>query len=659
MNRSGSYNVSNDVEDSKTTSVNQCDVKQKKAAESGGEGEERGSWGSQCDFMLSCIGYAVGLGNVWRFPYLCYKNGGGAFLVPYVIMLLITGLPLFCLELTIGQYVSLGPNKLFQKLSPLFSGLGYGMLIISFLVACYYNLIIAWTVFYTAASFTSELGWSNCANEYNTADCFTIAEEARCLEESGGSQLFWNRSCYPISQYCQQNDYEMINATSCRSLSNSSIILPFADVGSRISASEDYYSNYMLGLLNYTWQDFGGLKWDITLCLLCAWLIVGLCLIKGVQSSGKVVYFTALFPYFVLVILLIRGATLDGALDGIKFYITPNLERLGDSRVWSDAATQIFYSLGPSFGGLITLSSYNRFKNNCMRDSIIVAFTNCSTSVFAGFVVFSILGFMAKQLGKEVKDVVASGSGLAFIAYPEAVVHMPVSPLWAILFFAMLITLGLDSQFTMVETLTTAIFDEWPKLRNRKGTVVMITSLVGFILGLSMCARGGIYMFTLIDWYSASWSLLTISLIEVVLVAWIYGAEKLLYSMESEMDIYIPRPLRFYWYICWKFVTPVVLLAVLIFSFVQYVPAYYGNETDKYVFPLWVNLMGWLMAAAPVATVIFGAIYVYKKLSKEGMSIADMVECTEDWCPAAERNSSGMAMDNVEKRGTENPSFVS
>ncbi|XP_043243346.1 sodium- and chloride-dependent glycine transporter 1-like [Amphibalanus amphitrite] len=626
------------------------------------EHHERGEWGSQCDFMLSCIGYAVGLGNVWRFPYLCYKNGGGAFLIPYVLMLLLAGLPLFCLELTIGQYASLGPNKLFQKLAPLFSGLGYGMLVISFLVVCYYNLIIAWTIFYTAASFTSQLGWSTCSSEYNTQNCFTVAEEQHCLNVSGNTEMFWNKTCYPISDYCENFKFTLINETHCMNSTNSSIIKSYDDIGNRISASEDYYTNYMLGLGDHDWSDFGGLKWDLALCLLAAWLIVGLCLIKGVQSSGKVVYFTALFPYFVLFILLIRGATLDGALDGVKFYITPNVTRLGDAGVWADAATQIFYSLGPSFGGLITLASYNRFKNNCMRDAIVVAFTNCTTSVFAGFVVFSILGFMAKQLGKEVKDVIASGQGLAFIAYPEAVVHMPISPLWAILFFAMLITLGLDSQFTMTETLTTALFDEWPQLRSRKAAVVMGTSVIGFILGLSMTANGGILMFTLIDWYASSWSLLLLALIEVVLVAWLYGAEDLLEKMQTEMEIPIPRFLYYYWFVMWKFVTPLVLFLITIMTFVQYEPASYGSGPSKIEFPPWVNLLGWLMAATPIVIVIGVGIYVYHKKvrSGEGYSWMDLLRPTDEWCPASERSKIQMPTNGSmkDRSGAENPSFV-
>merc|ERR1712088_1111925 len=240
---------------------------------------------------------------------------------------------------------------------------------------------------------------------------------------------------------------------------------------------------------------------------------------------------TFLIAYVVclLVILLIRGATLDGAYEGILFYVYPTAEKLEGLKkinVWSAAATQIFYSLGPSFGGLITLASYNKFSNNCHRDAMLIAFANCGTSIFAGFVIFSIIGFMAKHAALPVGEVIKGGTGLAFIAYPEAVTQMPVPQLWSFLFFFMLITLGLDSQFTMTETITTAVMDQYPHLREHKGKVVIGASVIGFLMGLTMCTNGGVFMFELINWYSASFGLLVCAITEVILVMWVYGHQR-------------------------------------------------------------------------------------------------------------------------------------
>ena len=159
----------------------------------------------------------------------------------------------------------------------------------------------------------------------------------------------------------------------------------------------------------------------------------------------QVVWFTALFPYFVLIILLIRGLTLPGAGEGIKYYLTPNFSALGDANVWVDAATQVFFSLGPGFGVLLAFASYNRFHNNVYRDALLTSAVNSATSFLAGFVIFSVLGYMAHRNNVEVKDVAAEGPGLVFIVYPEAIATFPGAPFFSVMFFLMLLTLGLDS----------------------------------------------------------------------------------------------------------------------------------------------------------------------------------------------------------------------
>nr|XP_009943238.1 PREDICTED: sodium- and chloride-dependent glycine transporter 1 [Opisthocomus hoazin] len=160
-----------------------------------------------------------------------------------------------------------------------------------------------------------------------------------------------------------------------------------------------------------------------------------------------------------------------------------------------DIGNLLFYSVGCAWGGLITMASYNKFHNNCYRDSIIISITNCATSVYAGFVIFSILGFMANHLGVDVSKVADHGPGLAFVAYPEALTLLPISPLWSVLFFFMLILLGLGTEFCLLETLVTAIVDEvgneW--IIRRKTFVTLGVAVAGFLLGVPLTMQAGLY----------------------------------------------------------------------------------------------------------------------------------------------------------------------
>jgi len=535
---------------------------------------ERAQWSNQFEFILSTVGYAVGLGNIWRFPYLAYENGGGSFLVPYTIMLFFAGLPLFFMELCLGQYSGQGPTRVFGRLAPAFKGLGYAMLGATAFVSIYYNVIMAWTLFYMFSGFSETLPWSNC----------TAANSPHC------------------------------------GFDNSSV-----------SPAEDYFNYVMLGRdESITWSNFGPMSWQLVLCLLGSWIVVCLALIKGVQSSGKVVYFTAIFPFIVLIILFIFGLTLEGAADGISYYIKPDFSRLDDVKVWKAAATQIFFSLGPTFGGLITLASYNKFDNNCHRDALLVSFLNCGTSVFAGFVVFSFIGFMANVQGKDVANVVESGPALAFIAYPDALASMPVPQLWSFLFFLMLLTLGLDSMFTFVETITTAFMDHFDKLAPHKHWVVIGVCASGFVLGLSMCSAGGIYMFTLIDATCASWNILVFAIIELILVSWLYGVDNFLDNIR-EMKMNLPKPVEWYWKICWTVVTPLLLTLVLVLQFVFAEDVKYG----EYKFPEEVQALGWIIGCTSTAFIPAIGIWQYIRRNRKGKNIGlAMFKPTHRWGPA-------------------------
>ncbi|CAG2180817.1 unnamed protein product, partial [Oppiella nova] len=192
-------------------------------------------------------------------------------------------------------------------------------------------------------------------------------------------------------------------------------------------------------------DQLNGIKWDLALCLAISWIIVILCLLKGVKTSGKVVYFAATFPYVILISLLIAGVVQEGAWEGIKYFIVPQWDKLLEIKVWQAAAGQMFFSLSVAMGGLIMFSSYNDFRHNIFQDAMIVSVLDTITSIISGLVIFSVLGAMAHDLGPgvSVTDVVKSGPGLAFVTYPEALTRLPFPQVWSVLFFFMLFTLGL------------------------------------------------------------------------------------------------------------------------------------------------------------------------------------------------------------------------
>ncbi|XP_064650709.1 sodium- and chloride-dependent glycine transporter 1-like isoform X4 [Lineus longissimus] len=583
------------------------------------ENKDRGNWSGKLDFLLSCLSYAVGLGNLWRFPYLCYSNGGGAFLIPYVIMLTFTGVPLFFMELSFGQYASSGVVSIW-KICPLFQGIGWGMFMVSFFVGIYYNVIIAWTLYYIFASFTAQVPWATCDNEWNTPACslLGIAEARNCTNYNG---TYFNHTCFTIDEYGEDMFYHVQN------LSN------LTEVPQPKSPSDEYFHNYVLDISEGIHQ-MGGLRWQLALCLLLAWVLVGLCLIRGIKSSGKAVYFTATFPYLVLIVLLVRGATLPGCLDGILFYLTPEWHRLLTAKVWGDAAVQIFFSLSPCWGGLITLASYNKFHNNALRDSLFVAVGNCLTSIFAGFVIFGIIGYMAHELGVGVGEVAQQGAGLAFIVYPQVVTRLPISPLWSILFFSMLLTLGLGTQFAVVNTVHTTLLDRFPKIL-RKGkrpafTLVGIC-LVCYLIGLGCCSEGGMYLLQLWDNYAATYSVLIIGFTECVAISWVYGVERFMDDIHCMLKTHRPS---IWWKIMWKFVTPLILVFIIIFTWIDFKPSKYGTH----VFPAWADAIGWVITLASLLPIPAIAIYKVVRYEIQGRNYWERVKSlcspTGDWGPA-------------------------
>ncbi|XP_054851861.1 sodium-dependent serotonin transporter-like [Eublepharis macularius] len=506
----------------------------------------RDRWRTKADFLLSVVGFAVDLGNVWRFPYICYQNGGGAFLIPYALMAVFGGVPLFYMELALGQFHRVGAIPIWKHICPIFKGIGFAICIIGLYVSFYYNTIIAWALYYLYSSFTTTLPWTSCTNPWNTPNCTSYF---------GKSNVTWTKGS--------------------------------------TSPAEEFYMRRVLVLQNSQGLDeVGGIRWHLLLCLFLIFTIVYFSLWKGVKTSGKVVWVTATLPYVVLLILLIRGTTLPGAWRGIVFYLQPNWEKLRSTAVWVDAAAQIFFSLGPGFGVLLALASYNPFNNNCYRDALATSVINCLTSFLSGFVIFTVLGYMAEMRGVEVEDVAKDkGPSLLFITYPEAISNMVGSTFFAILFFLMMITLGLDSTFGGLEAVITAIMDEYPHLlAKRREQFVLGLITVSFLGSLATLTNGGSYIVKLLEEFGAGCSILAVVLLEAVAVSWFYGIQQFCSDVKSMLG-FTPG---IYWQVCWVAISPAFLAFIIISSLLDQPPL----TLFDYQYPAWSISAGHLIGAS-------------------------------------------------------------
>ncbi|XP_025741356.1 sodium- and chloride-dependent transporter XTRP3 isoform X1 [Callorhinus ursinus] len=522
-------------------------------------------WANPLQFVFACISYAVGLGNVWRFPYLCQMYGGGSFLVPYIIMLIVEGMPLLYLELAVGQRMRQGSIGAWRTISPYLGGVGLASMVVSFFLSTYYNIINAWAFWYLFHSFQDPLPWSVCPlNDNHTG------YDQEC-EKASSTQYFWYRKTLNISPSI---------------------------------------------------QDSGRVQWEPALCLILAWLVVYLCILRGTESTGKVVYFTALLPYCVLVIYLVRGLTLHGATNGLAYMFTPKLEQLANPKAWINAATQIFFSLGLGFGSLIAFASYNEPSNNCQKHAIIVSLINSSTSVFASIVTFSIYGFKAtfnyeSCLNKvillltnsfdledgfltasnleQVKSYLEStfpgkysevlpqmkncslqselatavqGTGLSFIVYTEAIKNMEVSQLWSALYFFMLLMLGIGSMLGNTAAILTPLTDN--KVISSHLPKEAISGLVCFVncvIGLVFTMEAGNYWFDIFNEYAATLSLLLIVLVETIAVCYVYGLRR----FESDLKAMTGRALNWYWKAMWAGVSPLLIISLFVFYLSDYI----------------------------------------------------------------------------------------
>ena len=260
----------------------------------GQEEQKRAEFSNHCEFFLTSLGLAVGLGNIWRFPYTCYDNGGGTFLFPYLLCLLLVGLPIFFMEMVIGQYAGLSATKIFSRVAPGLKGMGYGMVTIPTVVNFYYTVIMAWSVYFLFMGFRADgnLPWGRCTDvDFNTPNCYSLLDAEAC----GNSSVFWNRTCTEVEDFCLNfgYDFDEKNNSHCFTQTDG-FPVPVENVSFRVSSSEEFWYKKVLELsVTFTengtqinldessWSVWGSANWKIAGCLFLCWFLVCASLIKG------------------------------------------------------------------------------------------------------------------------------------------------------------------------------------------------------------------------------------------------------------------------------------------------------------------------------------------------------------------------------------------
>jgi len=463
--------------------------------------ELRENWGTRTGFVLAAVGSAVGLGNLWGFPYKLYTYGGGAFLIPYVLALIVIGIPMLILEFSLGHYTQRAAPDAFGRANRRFEIVGWWGIFLGFVIITYYPVILAYCMSF-------------------------LAESVKGLFTGGD--------------------------------------LPWAGQGiAGVNKAKSFFFDDYLGY--HEGFSLGSIRWNILVSLVITWMTMYLCIFRGVRLVGRIVWLTVPLPWIMLLILAIRGLTLPGAGEGIAFYLNPDWSELSKPSTWRFAFGQVFFSLSLAFGVMITYASFLHRKSDLNNNAAIIGLADLATSFVAGLAIFATLGGMAyatQQAGSPVpvNKIVSGGPGLAFVAFPYALAQLPYSAWFSCVFFVALVTLGIDSAFSITESVLAAIVD---KTGWRRGMVLPVLSIVGLLLGMFYVTNGGLNWLGTIDAFvNGTWGIAFMGLLECVVLGWLYRTEKLRAHANERSDWELGR----WWDVLVRIVIPVVLSSLVVWN---------------------------------------------------------------------------------------------
>nr|KAF6408074.1 solute carrier family 6 member 16 [Molossus molossus] len=512
--------------------------------------DDRPFWANKIEYLLAQMGYSVGLSTIWRFPYLCFHNGGGSFLIIYIIMLFFVGVPLLLLEMAAGQRIHQGSIGVWKVFSPWIGGVGYSSFMVCFIVGLYYSVLITWNLYYLIQSFQSPLPWALCPLLRNSSDF-----DPECTRTTP-TVYFWYRHV--------------------------------------LKATDEI--------------EIGGLPvFHLSLSLCVTWFIICISIIKGLKSTGKMLYVSVLLPYIILFCVFTRSLMLQGADFGLKSLLATEVSALYSLEVWRRTGNHLFLSMGSGFGSFTAISSYAPRSNNCIMDAFAVALLNLVTSVTASMNAETVKNLVTTgvlssdlrlpeslyqhmsysyptwfgnlpagaksmvrpylsncDLAEQFKEVM-KGPGVAIVAFTDIVFSFSGSTFWAIIIFVFLVTMGLSTMLGIMQGIITALQDTFPSSRKHTKLLTVSVCVPMFLGSLIFVKPSGSYYVNMLDDRWASLPLFFILILENMSMAWIYGARRFL----ADLIITLGHPISPIYRWLWCFVSPFVLLILFVSTIIN------------------------------------------------------------------------------------------
>lgn len=442
---------------------------------------DNNQWGSNLSFILAMIGSAVGLGNIWRYPYVLYSNGGGAFYIPYLVAILVFAIPFIMLEYGVGYNFQSSFTKAITHLKPKFEYFGWILPVAVFMMSIYYSTIIGWDGIYFILSFSK--GWGSRPDIFLTD---TLLQS----------------------------------------------------------------TNSLSGLLNFIPY--------VAISMIIVWFLIWYISHRNLKDGlGRISTYMVPLLFVIMFVIVGYSLTLPGAYIGLEKLFHPNWSDLGKFEIWTAAFGQVFFSLSLGMGAGFTYASYTQKDIDLVTSGLYVTISNCAFENIAALGVFSILGCISIRTGTPISDLATQGSALIFAVYPTVFnILGKVGFILGPLFFLIIYFAGMTSIFSTFEVLSLSIQDKFD-LSRKSATKFLV--IIGGVLSMIFATSAGNYLLTITDTFINNIVVLFSVMLECIIFAWIFKAERLLEFLNSKSKT---LKLGKWWLALIKYIIPILLFII-------------------------------------------------------------------------------------------------